>query len=71
MMSDPNACAHCEKRPGKLVHQYSPGPGMVFRCYLCLCCLGKENRERRKYGQRRLGYVDWKPDAEVMAEEKR
>jgi hypothetical protein len=44
---------------------------MVFRCYLCRWCLGIENRERRKYGQRRLGYVDWKPDDQVMAEEKR
>jgi hypothetical protein len=71
MMSDSKTCDHCEKRPGKLVAQYSPGPGMVFRGYLCRWCLGIENRERRKYGQRRLGYVDWKPDDQVMAEEKR
>jgi len=70
-MSDSKTCDHCEKRPGKLVAQYSPGPGMVFRCYLCRWCLGIENRERRKYGLRRLGYVDWKPDDQVMAEEKR
>ena len=70
-MSDSKTCDHCEKRPGKLVAQYSPGPGMVFRCYLCRWCLGIENRERRKYGQRRWGYVDWKPDDQVMAEEKR
>ena len=70
-------CDNCHIRPGKLVMQVAHGPcgrygevpRFVFRYYLCPYCLGVHNRAAEKGVFRRLKYIQYKFDHEVLQED--